>query len=514
MKPIILLLWLTAALNITVEAQEPLNETDSLYSEILKQVRPIQIVYPQGYSPASKEKYELLYCLDGIPNALKMETAFLQSEGFIPQHIILVGIPPVSVKGISMRDRDFSPTYTEPNTGGAARFLQFLQQELMPYLQQKLPAKPTGHTLYGASMAGLFTVYAFLTAPDLFTSYMAIDPSLWWGNFCLKKEMARRFGQPASYSNTLWIAGREGAAFKSMGIAGIDSLLQQRAPRELRWKCVAYANETHYSTMLKGFWDGMKFSYGGFYASEKGYPTSRKIAIKPTSGIVLKDKPFPLSCYNLDAPAYIRFTIDGNEPAIGSARLLGQETPVRLNSDAKVTLKSFGIREAYNKLARASFKVGQAIPAMPQPANAKQGLRFACYHGDWDLLPDFGKLKADSAGMAGASFNVNDLKRDKGFACILEGFLEIKKDGYYIFTKVEGNDYSKVYLNQQLILGSVNGMLAGNEESYILPLKKGFYPFKITYWYKKGGKALQPIYIKPEGEDDFAIKAEMLFCKI
>jgi len=510
MKTYLILLLLLCCMQNAVFAQE--QRVDSLYSKVLQQNRPIQLLFPQGYNPASKENYELLLCLDGISNAIKMETAFLQSEGFIPQNIILVGIPAVSVNGISMRERDFTPTQMGAYTGGAPQFLQFLKEELLPYLKQKLPVKSTGHSLYGASMAGLFTVYTFLKEPRLFTSYLAIDPSLWWDNFYMKKELERSFKQRSNLNNTLWMVGREGTPYRDMGIAGIDSLLQRSAPQGVRWKSTAYADETHYSTMFKGFWEGMKFSYGGFYAAKKAYPASRSILMKPMAGIVLTDKPFPLICYNVGAAAYIRFTTDGTEPLWDSHQLSGQETPLQLSKSSKVTLKSLGIRDEYNRSATAQFIIGKVIPALKQPKGIKQGgLHFAYFKGNWGTMPDLNKLPPDSVGIASKGFELNRFNHGEGFACKMEGFLEIKTNGYYIFTKVDGNENSKVYLNGQLILGAVQGKIAGNEESYILPLEKGFYPFKIEYLRKKGGKELQPIYIKPEGKEDFPITEEMLF---
>jgi len=510
MKTYLILLLLLCSIQRTVFAQE--QRVDSLYSKVLKQSRTIQLVFPQGYDPKVKENYELLFCLDGISNAIKMETAFLQSEGFIPQNIILVGIPAVSINGISMRERDFTPTKTGPYTGGATQFLQFLKDELLPYLKQKFSVKPKGHLLYGASMAGLFTVYTFLKEPTLFTSYLAIDPSLWWDGFYMKKELESSFKQASNLDNTLWMIGREGAPYRDMGIAGVDSLLQKSAPNGLRWRSTAYADETHYSTMFKGFWEGMKFSYGGFYAAQKAYPASRRILMKPMAGIVLKDKPFPLICYNVGAAAYIRFTTNGTEPLWSSNQLSGQETPLLLSKSSKVTLKSLGVREEYNRSAMGQFTIGKVIPALKQPKGIKQGgLHFAYFKGIWDTLPDLNKLQPDSVGIASKGFELNRFNRGEGFACKMEGFLEIKTNGYYIFTKVDGNDDSKVYLNRQLILGAVQGKIAGNEESYILPLEKGFYPFRIEYLRKKGGKELQPIYIKPEGREDFPITAEMFF---
>lgn len=495
---------------VSVQAQELAMVKDSLYSPTLKQLRPLQILYPKDYN--SEMQYELLYCLDGIPNALKMEIALLQSEGFIPQNIILVGIPNISVKGINMRDHDLSPTVVGGNSGGAAQFLEFIQKELMPYMQKKLNVKPSGHSLYGASLAGLFTIYTFLKKPNLFTSYLAIDPSLWWDNFYMKKELTKLFASKLTFNNTLWIAGREGNAYHAMGIAGVDSLLQKATPKGLLWKCQAYANETHYSTMFKGFWDGMKFSYGGFYAAVKAYPASRKILIKPVIGMVLKDKAFPLICDNLGAADYIHYTTDGTEPSLNSSKLSGQQSSIQLDQDAKILLKSFGIREAYNKSVTAFFKVGKVLPSIKKTDNlTKGGLHYDFFEGEWEALPDFGKLKPEASGFTDKDFDLNGFKKAGGYACVLNGFIEIASNGYYIFTKVDGNDDSRVFIKDQLVLGLVTGLLSGNEESYIIPLEKGFYPFKVEYWRKKGGKDLQPIYIKPEFQEDFPIPTEMLY---
>ena len=43
----------------------------------------------------------------------------------------------------------------------------------------------------GESLAGLFIVETWLAQPDLFGSYAAIDPSLWWDKEALSKTAAR-----------------------------------------------------------------------------------------------------------------------------------------------------------------------------------------------------------------------------------------------------------------------------------------------------------------------------------
>jgi hypothetical protein len=40
---------------------------------------------------------------------------------------------------------------------------------------------------------------------------------------------------------------------------------------------------------------------------------------------------------------------------------------------------------------------------------------------------------------------------------------------------------------------------------------QGFYPFRIEYFHKKGEGELAPIYLKPEGVEDFPIPNDMLY---
>jgi hypothetical protein len=287
-------------------------------------------------------------------------------------------------------------------------------------------------------------------------------------------------------------------------------VLRRKAPKGLDWTCVAYRNETHYSTNFKGFWDGLKFSYGGFYASTGGYATSRKIAIKPQRGIVLKDVPFNLTCYNLVADRYLHFTTNGMEPTLSSPTLDGDETRISLARNSKVIVKSIGVRSAYNKLDSACFVVVEAFKSITEPKRVKQGgLHYACYQGAWDSFPDLKKSRPVKQGIADKDFDVNKFTADINFACIMTGYIKIEHPGYYILEMGKGNDHSRVFLNDRQVLG--NHFIRDEGENYLVPLQAGFYPFRIEYFHKNGEGDLAPIYLKPEGKEDFAIPAEMLF---
>lgn len=510
LRVLILIFSLQFLLNVPAKAQDQVTQVDSLYSQVLQEQRMLHIVFPKNYNPASTNKYEIVYCLDDIADFLTLEWGMLQWEGFIPRNMIMVGITNPKPNGVDMRDRDFTPTKTRENTGGATSFLSFIKKELIPYINKKYKGSNDGNILYGGSLGGLFVMYTFLNDPALFTSYIAIDPSLWWDDFLLPKTAAGKLDSNKELHNTLYIAGREGNAYNEIGVAAMDSVLRRKAPEGLDWTCVAYRNETHYSTNFKGFWDGLKFSYGGFYASTGGYSTSRKIAIKPKRGIVLKDVPFNLTCYNLMADRYLHYTTNGTEPTLSSPTLAGDETRISLARDSKVMVKSIGARSEYNKLDSACFVVGETLKSIAEPKKARQGgLFYACYQSTSDSFPDLKKSKPVKQGIAGKDFDVNKFANEKNFACILTGYIKIEHTGYYILEMGGGNDHSRVYLSNRQVLG--NHFIRDEGEMYLLPLQAGFYPFRIEYFHKKGEAGLAPVYLKVEGKEDFAIPTEMLY---
>lgn len=479
---------------------------DSLYSSALQEQRHIDIILPKEYDPAKPDRYEVLYCLEGVSDFVKTEYNYLSGEGFIPQ-LILVGVLNTENKGMSNRDRDFTPTHTGGETGGADKYLAYIKDELLPYMQKHYPVKSSGHTLYGGSLSGLMAVYTFLKEPTLFTSYIAVDPSLWWDNFWPVQYAAKRFPGFSTLHNTLWLAGREGSAFKYMGVEKMDSLLSRQAPTGLVWRRRLYDNETHYSTQFKGLWDGLKFSYGGFYASKGGYSTSRQIAIKPTRGLVVKGKPIPLICYNLADSPYIRYSVDGSEPTATSPSLAGEQTRIGITRTGWVRFRSFGVRDEYTRTDSAYFEVGEVIKPVSKPVGVQPGgLQYSIYEGNWDSLPDRSRLAATRKGRGGFDFSAFP---SAGYLVAFEGYIYIDTPGYYILEN--GGKQFRATIGGRRVLGAHIG--AGGE-SYMVPLAKGFYPLQVEYLHATNGNGPEPLYIKPEDVDDFPVPANILYSQI
>jgi predicted alpha/beta superfamily hydrolase len=480
-------------------SQEPGSIYDTVYSDILKEKRPIQINLPASYKPDSSARYDVLYVLDGEWNTSLAKTVrgFLEYGKFIPANIIIVGIPNLYRGNDNFRDRDFTPTPLNfsPMSGGAANFLSFIKNDLLPYMDKKYPTNKENNTLYGTSLGGLFALYAFFQEPSLFKSYLTVEPSLWWDDGYLNKLAIEKIGSLSNVQGTLWISSRNGAAYHQMGIAPLDSILQQNAPKNLDWKVETYPNETHFTAIWKGIYDGYKFSY-------RGMMPEGDFALDPMNGRLVKGKSFSLYCFNMDSENYIHYTTDGSEPT-NTSQTLKPENHFSFSESTIVTIKSIGARKENDKTIRCQFIIDEKpMAAMAKPKKAKEGgLNYKYYKGDWNQLPDLSKIKPTAKGVAGKDFNVNKLDTQNGFACLLEGFIEVPKEGYYK-VEVNGDHSCHVWVGQQLVIG--NPAAQTTRENFMIYLQQGLYPYKVAYLYKKGDHPFSPVSWYQQNEENIS----------
>lgn len=140
------------------------GEIKILQSEILDEEREIVVFTPQNYQ-TSNEKFPVFYLLDGEWNFHFVSSLVdkLADWGDVPK-MIVVGINNTN------RNRDLTPPEenSNPNSfGGGKKFLNFIIQELQPWIDQNYRTHPYS-ILGGHSFGGLFTVYAMMEEPGFF----------------------------------------------------------------------------------------------------------------------------------------------------------------------------------------------------------------------------------------------------------------------------------------------------------------------------------------------------------
>lgn len=183
-----------------------IGQTFTINSAATGETRTINVYSPVGLS-ADAPPLPVLYMPDG-----GMAEDFLHVAGLVQVLTGNGGMRPVLLVGIenTERRRDMTgPTENAedrkiaPRVGGSAAFRRFIRDELMPEITRRY--RTTNETaIVGESLAGLFVVETCVSEPRLFTTCIAIDPSLWWNNAALLRagpKQAATSGAPR-----LWIA--------------------------------------------------------------------------------------------------------------------------------------------------------------------------------------------------------------------------------------------------------------------------------------------------------------------
>jgi predicted alpha/beta superfamily hydrolase len=498
-KFLIMMIGFVLVLN-SVFAQEQAIINDSVYSKILNEQRKIKICLPEEYKPGSGSKYDVVYLLDGETNydIFSYVYKFASNQKMLPP-LILVAIPNTYSNGANMRDRDYLPEKTPENNkgGGANNFIDFFKNELIPYIDKKLPTSGD-NSLFGHSLGGLFTFYVLLKDPGLFSNYYCSDPAFPWNNRRIITMATESFRKSGKLNRTLWINGVEDT-FKNVGIQKMDSVLKESAPEGLRWKISIYPNETHMSVRLKGIYDGLKYSY-------YGYNSRKLVEFHPNSGSLLEGKPAHAFLNGSFPDVY--YTTDGSEPDTSSKKA---PQMIEIEGPAELRVKWIGENEKYILTSKGNFEISKIWPALQEVNGIKTGgLRYSYYEGKWKTLPDFTKLKAVKTGIADSSFSIEKLPSRSNFGCVFEGYLKIDMEGYYNFALCS-SDGSKFFINGREIINNDGLHESDWYKSYVVPLQKGLYPVRLEYFQSEGNKRLDLIYISPNTHETVNLAFPMMY---
>ena len=163
---------------------------------------------------------------------------------------------------------------------------------------------------------------------------------------------------------------------------------------------------------------------------------------------------------------------------------------------AKMTVKQFTNRARYDKVIKGEFIIEKDVNPMLRVKNAQPGgFHYAYYEGEWDSTASFKGLKPQQEGITGDDFDIEKLPRKNNYALIVEGYLEAKEEGYYLFC-LDADTGSKLYLDNHLLV-RWEGSYKRRTFSYILYLKKGFYPLRLEYLHRKEDFGLKLTYLTP-----------------
>lgn len=192
-------------------------KTEIISSRLLGEDRKINIYLPDYYDTSGRTKYPVIYILDG-----GVQEDFIHLTGLVRYNSQpwVARIPESIVVGIenTNRRKDFTFAVTDtdfiekegfkkesfPQYGNSDNYRAFLEKELQPYIHQNFHVSDD-KTLIGESLAALMATEILLKQPSLFTNYIIISPSLWWGERQLLKNAEPLLAENLKQKTTVYI---------------------------------------------------------------------------------------------------------------------------------------------------------------------------------------------------------------------------------------------------------------------------------------------------------------------
>jgi hypothetical protein len=241
---------------------------ETLRSKILNEERKILVHLPDDYGTSSK-KYPVLYVLDaeGTHRYKQSITAIAFYSGVrrLPK-MIVVGILNVD------RTRDMTPRKIEQfeHSGGGDTFLEFIADELIPYINSKYRSAQF-RILFGGSSAGMFTLCALFNRPESFDAYIASRPALnstsnyTWDSESILRMAKSHFASKSSLKKTVYIdyGGQEDALHDPGPIFKLSTLFENGAPQDFCWE-IREIDESGYRS-AESLKDGLLSIFNGWH---------------------------------------------------------------------------------------------------------------------------------------------------------------------------------------------------------------------------------------------------------
>ena len=228
----------------------------------------LMIDLPHSYDESDEKLYPIMILTDAYATAGIAQTTFdaLTMDHTIPE-VIVIGIdyPYTNMTQLQRyRFRDMMPTHIEgyEPSGDADKFINFIEKELFPYMQNNYHVDTTDRAFFGHSAAGLFGSHILLEKPYLFNRYVIGSPVYQWDD----KEMIKRIeGMEKVGGNSeiviySYIGGNEGDVMLNNWNT-FNNLLKEKTGSKNHVEDQIYKDEGHYSVGLTAFSKAIRFIY-------------------------------------------------------------------------------------------------------------------------------------------------------------------------------------------------------------------------------------------------------------
>ncbi len=229
-------------------------------SEILGEKRTVLEFLPAGYESSGKT-YPVLLLLDASPRLSPYSPSFrsiAEKSNFLGSPV-----PEMIVLGIvnTDRNRDMLPVRVPhlPSSGGAALFLRFITEELVPKVKSAYRTSEEW-ILFGRSDSGLFALYALTEAPEAFRAVIASSPTLGHCPAFMNGQLERLFRERQDLSKKVFIIyGADEGPLVAGPVSAFAGGMERSAPENFVFEVRGVPGGGH--APKSGLEEGLRFAF-------------------------------------------------------------------------------------------------------------------------------------------------------------------------------------------------------------------------------------------------------------
>jgi len=235
----------------------------------------LHIGLPGNYQRDTTKRYPVIYVTDGYWDFEKLHVIMgsLNYDKVAPEFIIVgLGYAGENLDYGTLRWRELSPYPfgNNPDAGHAADFLKVIESEVIPLIDRDYRTDPKQRVMAGASLGGLFTLYAMYTKPDLFNGYIAVTPAVELNNDWLLDYEDKFVKAGGQLKGRLFVSvgENESAGFVS-GILRYNARVTSRKHPDLAYQFRIIDGERHAGMQIESYVRGVRFIFAPL-APEQG----------------------------------------------------------------------------------------------------------------------------------------------------------------------------------------------------------------------------------------------------
>lgn len=248
-----------AAAQVTI----PYTEVRQLESRATGRSYDIYVRLPDDYAKDQTKDYPVLYVLDAQWDFKMLDSIYggLLYDGFIHE-MIIVGITYSGDQPDygALRSMDDTPVHNAfiEGSGDAPKFLVFLKEQLIPFMEANYDTDPSRRVLMGSSFGGTFTLYAMFTDPTLFSGYVASSPVVTYGDRFTFEQEAEYAGSNTDLPVRLFVSVGE-LEDLARPVEKFTQILKGRNYPGLEMETRIIAGEGHASNKPESYNRGLRF---------------------------------------------------------------------------------------------------------------------------------------------------------------------------------------------------------------------------------------------------------------